>query len=210
MNSENDKRERKPCEMTLRENRSMKASTYLGWLLGLLLSIPLSYTNAQRGPALSEESQMASDHHPWWISVGGGPSLIGESFGLAAGMVYSYQFKNSLISGRIFGMTNVNPTVQKIDPSTTKYRIADYGILYGPIWHYGHSFLSLGAGVGLVRAAREYAAVPSTSTSISLPLEAQWFWQPTKFAGFGIYAYASLNFEKQLCGVLLCAQLGRW
>lgn len=181
-----------------------------GLLLWLGVLLHLFRLSVQAGQGAGEQSQVAEHHHPWWVTVGGGPSLIGGVFSMSAGMVYSYQFENSIISGRILGATNINPTVQTIEPAETKYRVADYGVLYGPIWHYGRSYVALGAGVGLVRAAQQSAILASTNTSISLPVEAQWFWQPTNFAGFGVYAYAGLNFKKNLYGLLLCAQLGVW
>lgn len=161
-------------------------------------------------PTANLKSQISKDHHPWWISVGCGPSLIGNTFSASAGMVYSYQFTNSVVSGRILGLTNINPTVLQIAPATEKYKMADYGVLYGPLWHYEHSFLSIGTGIGLVRATHENITGSTINTSISLPLEVQWFWQPTHFVGFGVYTYANFNFEKQLFGIMLCAQLGVW
>jgi hypothetical protein len=155
-------------------------------------------------------SQTAYPHHPWWVNLGAGPALVGNSFAMNAGMVYCYQFDRSIISARILGITNNNPTVQKIDPSSTIYKMAEYGILYGPIWQTDCSFVSAGAGIGLVRAAYENPINIATNTSISVPIEVQWFWRFTAYAGLGIYTYASLNFEKRFYGVMVCAHLGAW
>ena len=43
-----------------------------------------------------------------------------------------------------------------------------------------------------------------------MPIEGQWFWRFTSYAGLGVYTYASVNFEKQLYGMMVCAQLGSW
>jgi hypothetical protein len=187
----------------------MKKSITDGRLLGFLVSLLAFFLSVQTGRA-ADEPQGVQNHHPWWVTVGCGPSLIGGTFSLSAGMVYSYQLENSVISGRILGLTNINPTVQRIETSEAKCKMAEYGILYGRIWHYGRSYVSFGTGLGLVRASRHNGAEASMNTSISLPVEAQWFWQPTGFAGFGLYAYVSANFEKSLYGLLLCAQLGSW
>jgi hypothetical protein len=189
-----------------RDNGPMNVSGSGGRLILLLASISIFCLGARAAGG----KRVTGDHHPWWVTVGGGPSLIGGDFSMSAGMIYTYQFENSVISGRILGITNINPTVQKIAPVETNYKMADYGVLYGPIWHYGRSYVSLGAGLGLVRASRQSGAQAARNTSISLPVEAQWFWQPTGFAGFGMYAYASANFERPLYGLLLCAQLGAW
>jgi hypothetical protein len=110
----------------------------------------------------------------------------------------------------MLGVTNNNPTVQRIDQSYTIYKMAEYGILYGPIWQTDCGYISAGAGIGLVRAAYETPIDIATNTSISLPVEAQWFWRLTTYAGLGVYSYISLNFEKPLYGVMVCAQLGAW
>jgi hypothetical protein len=126
------------------------------------------------------------------------------------GMVYCYQFDRSFISARILGVTNNNPTVQKIDQSATIYKMAEYGILYGPILQTDYGFVSVGAGIGLVRAGYETPFDIATNTCMSLPIEVQWFWRVTAYAGLGMYTYASLNFEKPFYGVMVCAQLGAW
>jgi hypothetical protein len=155
-------------------------------------------------------AQAVHRHNPWWINIGAGPALIGTDLAMNAGIVYCYQFEKSLISARIIGMTNKNPTVQRMDRTTVNYKMTDYGILYGPIWQLEKSYVSLGAGVGLVRATYETSANSETNTSIGLPVEAQWFWRATNFAGIGIYISTTLNFERQLTSVMICVQLGVW
>jgi len=174
------------------------------WLFGLLFFIPIHRLESQ-GTA-----QISSKSRPWWVNLGAGAGLIGTQVALDAGMVYCYQFEPTIISARVIGLTNKNPTVQRIDYSSTQYKMTDYGILYGPMWQSACSYLSLGAGIGLVRAAYETPDRITTNSSVSMPIEAQWFLRPTNFAGIGVYAYASLNFEKHLAGILVCAQLGVW
>jgi hypothetical protein len=125
-------------------------------------------------------------------------------------MVYCYQFESSLISARMIGVTNKNPTIQEIDPTSVNYKFTDYGILLGHLWQSEQAYVAISAGIGLVRAASETPTLLSTNTSVSLPLEIQCFWRPTRFAGIGLYTYASLNFEKHLLGVFMCVQLGMW
>ncbi len=179
----------------------MKLSRCLKWMAGFLILVsPVSYL----------KSQIENQNHPWWVNLGAGPSLVGSTFSMNAGMVYCYQFEHSLISARIIGVTNKNPTVQEIDQTQVIYKFSDYGVLYGPLWQTEQAYISISAGIGLVRAAYETPASISTHTSVGLPLEAQWFWRPTRFAGIGLYTYANLNYEKYLFGALMCAQLGMW
>jgi len=177
--------------------RSVNKRFGIGWLFWLLLAEPSVYCQS-------------SNTHPWWVNMGAGPSMIGSTFTMNGGMVYCYQFERSIISARIIGLTNKNPTVQKIDPTTVNYKYSDYSVLYGPLWQSEQTYFSIGTGIGLVRAAYETTASISTKTSMSLPLEAQWFWRPTRFAGIGLYAFANLNFEKHLFGTQICVQLGMW
>jgi hypothetical protein len=175
----------------------MNKRLWIELLCGLLFAAPNVHSQS-------------SNSHPWWVDLGAGPSLVGSTFTMNGGMVYCYQFENSIISARMIGVTNKNPTVQKIDPTTVNYKFSDFSVLYGPLWQSEQSYVSIGAGIGLVRAAYETSVSISTNTSVGLPMEAQWFWRPTRFAGFGLYIYANMNFEKHLFGTLVCAQLGMW
>ena len=197
----------------------MNQLKHRGLLCGILLFLPGTYVKSQFAAATNAgyslctdnlASQTAKHNHPWWVNLGAGPALVGKTFAMNAGMVYCYQFDRSSISARILGVTNKNPTVQQIEPSSTIYKMAEYEILYGPMWRTNYGFVSIGAGVGLVRAAYETPINSTTNTSISMPIEGQWFWRFTSYAGLGVYTYASVNFEKQLYGMMVCAQLGAW
>jgi hypothetical protein len=171
-------------------------------IVNMVLSVSLFF--------ISNVYSQPSNFHPWWVNLGAGPSLIGSNFSMNAGIVYCYQFEKSIISARMLGITNKNPTVQKINPTPVEYKFSDYGVLYGPMWQSEQMYISMGAGIGLVRAAYETHTAISTNSSISVPMEVQWFWRPTQFAGIGLYTYASLNFQKHLFGALMCVQLGAW
>jgi hypothetical protein len=197
----------------------MDQLSYVVLLSGILLFEPIDQVKSQITPEKNARfslysdnltSQTACQNHPWWVNLGAGPAFVGTTFAMDAGMVYCYQFDRSIISARILGVTNLNPTVQKIDQSYTIYKMADYGILYGPIWQTDYGYVSAGIGIGLVRAAYETPFNVATNTSISVPIEAQWFWRFTSYAGLGVYTYVSLNFEKPLYGAIVCAQLGAW
>ena len=155
-------------------------------------------------------AQIAEHTHPWWVDLGAGPSFVQSSLSYSAGMVYCYQLEQSIISARIIGQTNNNPTIQRWDRSSTIYKMSDYGVLYSACGAIGVMNYSAGAGIGLVRAVYVVNSATTTKTSASVPLEAQWFWRPTRFVGIGVYVYGSLNFERTLSGLLLCAQLGAW
>jgi hypothetical protein len=197
----------------------MNQLIYVGLLNGILLFVPIHQVKSQISTVISAGYSCYSDNlkaqpfrqnHPWWVNLGAGPAFIGNNFAMNGGMVYCYQFDRSMISARMLGLTNNNPTVQQIDPSSTIYKMADYGILYGPIWQTDYGYVSVGAGIGLVRAAYETPIGMTTNTSISVPIEVQWFWRFTTYAGLGVYTYTSLNNEKPFYGVMVCAQLGAW
>jgi hypothetical protein len=150
--------------------------------------------------------------HPWWVNMGGGPGLVGSAGAMTAGFEYSEQFGSMILSGRLLGSTNKNPTILEYSPSNVVYKMAEYAVLYGPAYQYGNYLVSAGAGIGLVRAIYENDSEATTgkNSSISLPLEAQWCWRPAHFVGCGFYAYASLNFEKTFSGLWFFAQIGLW
>jgi hypothetical protein len=148
--------------------------------------------------------------HPWWVNLGGGGAMIGGDLTMTAGVNYSHQFESTILSARILGLTNENPTVQEWHKTSTSYKFADYGILYGPIWHFGNGFAAVTGGIGLVRAAYERPSGISTVTSFSVPLEAQLGYRISSTIGVGLYPYASINTEQSFWGILACAQLGVW
>jgi hypothetical protein len=150
--------------------------------------------------------------HPWWVNMGGGPGFVGSAGTMTAGFEYSEQLDGMILSGRLLGSTNKNPTILEYSPSGVVYKMAEYAVLYGPSYRYGSYLISGGAGIGLVRAIYENdnAVTTGKNSSISLPLEAQWCWRPTHFVGCGLYAYTSLNFEKTFSGLWFFAQLGLW
>jgi hypothetical protein len=153
----------------------------------------------------------SSDYrHPWWVNLGGGGAMIGSDFTMTAGAIYSYQFESTILSARILGLTNENPTIQEIHSATTNYKFADYGILYGPIWHFGDWYVVVTGGIGLVRAAYDRPSGISTVTSFSVPLEAQLGYRISSTIGVGLYPYANINTEQSFWGILACAQLGVW
>jgi hypothetical protein len=182
----------------------MRRIKYASLLCGLLLIFPAGKTRSQ---IINQE---VSGNHQWWVNLGAGPGSIASNFAMTAGMIYCYKFERSLISARMLGITNNNPTAQRIDRTPINYNMTDYGILYGPIWQSQIMYVSVGAGLGLVRAGYEAKGGTTTKTSISLPIEAQLFWRPTYFAGIGLYSFASINFEKPMYGMMLCCQLGVW
>ncbi len=155
-------------------------------------------------------AQDISVDHPWWVNIGAGPAAISGKFSMSAGMDYCYQFDRSYLSGRIIGVTNKNPTIQRIDRSETIYKMSDYGILYGYLWQSGRVYFSAGGGIGLIRMTYESQSGITSNSSVSLPLEAQFFWRPAYFAGIGAYVYTSFNLERQLAGLMVCVQLGSW
>jgi hypothetical protein len=164
----------------------------------LVLSLACASTNAQT----------TTGGRPWWITFSGGLATPGESLTMVAGAVYGKQFESSIVSARILGATNDNPTVRQLDPSAVTYRLTDYGILYGPAYVHAHGYVSAGVGLGLARTSREQGLTADGRSSISIPVEVQAFWQLSDFFGVGAYAFGSVNGARSFSGILLGIQLG--
>ena len=145
---------------------------------------------------------------PWWISFGGGPAVADGVLDMAAGVVYGSRFESSVLSARIIGATNDNPTVRRWSPTPWTYKLTDYGILYGPVWDIPGGIVSAGAGIGLVRTAVSNGSLVEKKSSMSLPLEAQVLWRISDFFGAGLYGYASINGARTFPGMFLTVQLG--
>ena len=149
-----------------------------------------------------------ADARSWWISFGGGAATTNAALQMSAGAVYGTRFASSVLSVRIIGATNENPTVVRWSPSAATYKLTDYGILYGPAWEALGATLSVGAGLGLVRATVLDGSSVDTKSSVSLPVEAQALWRLTNFCGAGVYGYTSANGARRFSGLLLTVQLG--
>ena len=101
--------------------------------------------------------------------------------------------------------------------------VVDIGLLYGRARTRpgGHASVSIGLalvigerrcdgflalcssedGVGLAREVERFVTV-------GLPVEAQLFWRPLSFGGFGLYGFANLNPEASFIGATVGFQLG--
>ena len=82
------------------------------------------------------------DHHPWWVNMGGGTGLVGSAGTMTAGFEYSEQFDSMILSGRLLGSTNKNPTILEYSPSDVVYKMAEYAVLYGQAYQYGNYLIS--------------------------------------------------------------------
>jgi hypothetical protein len=153
-------------------------------------------------------SAQGAGTRPWWITFGGGTATSDGLLQMSAGVVYGTKFESSVLSARILGATNQNPTVRKWEPTPTTYKLTDYGILYGPVWEFGDGMISAGAGVGLVRTTMIKGGAPDSRSSASIPLEVQALWRISNFFGAGVYGYTNFNGAHDFSGLLLTVQLG--
>lgn len=87
------------------------------------------------------------------------------------------------------------------DLSSSAY---DFGLLYGrPLVDTSGGFVSVGAGIGGARRAREGAAVV-----LGLPLEMQAAARLSSWLGLAFYGFANLNREQSFGGFTLGLQVG--
>jgi hypothetical protein len=99
----------------------------------------------------------------------------------------------------------------------------DVGLLYGRARPGRSSHASLSVGLALVFGERrcdgflfvcsseegvEFADEVEYVVTVGLPVEAQLFWRPTSFGGFGLYGFANLNREASFVGATVGLQLG--
>lgn len=86
---------------------------------------------------------------------------------------------------------------------------SDIGLLYGRASGPGHGLVALSAGVGLSYVTHDSGVTSHRSYQLTLPLEAQVAWRPTRFIGFMVLGFESLNKGRSFRGITVGVQLGR-
>lgn len=90
----------------------------------------------------------------------------------------------------------------------------EYSILYGRAFAAQGLLAALGGGIGLVegeisRGLFSQGKPGKIPAMIGLPIEAQVFWRPCRFAGIGLYGFLNINAEETFWGCNLTLQAGR-
>lgn len=81
----------------------------------------------------------------------------------------------------------------------------DFGLLYGrPLVDTQQTFVSVGAGVGLVQRMRDEGPA-----ALGLPLEVQATARLTSWFGIGVYGFGNVNRMRSFGGVALALQVGQ-
>ena len=158
-------------------------------------------------------AQGPAPRRPVWLTVG----LVGtadEMIGAGAGVTYALT-RRQLITVRALALEETEGCINCAPGSLDRTLAA--GVLYGVAAHSRAGLASLAAGIGGARVRRMVATGAETApfvrrterTVASIPVEAQLFWRPLRFVGYGVAAVADLNPERSLAGLLLGVQLGR-
>jgi hypothetical protein len=151
------------------------------------------------------------------IGLGGGASRIG----LAVGISHVYQDQDLILIVRYIG-------IQKIDLFRQGVTYNDISLLWSML-HYSNDYIftSISAGLGIFYGERNGKYLGSTKNNsgsffkpneenekipfmnIGIPLEAQLSITPFSSIGISVNAFANLNTEKTVSGLLLCIQIGK-
>ncbi len=166
---------------------------------------------------LYAQSKNTSSDIRGWVNAGLGP---GSGGGLAAAGSFNLQYKQLLLSARISGnTTNFGDALASamflgLIPVETE-EFTDYGLLLGLATRDKWIHASIATGVAMMSYRREVSGLlkqeikKDVSAKISLPVEAQLFFKPISFLGFGANIFGNINSEKSFGGVTFNLQLGK-
>jgi hypothetical protein len=151
----------------------------------------------------------------WWLNGGWGR---GSGGGLAAIGSFNLQYKQFLFSARIASNTTdyafLIPIVALFPTETETF--TDYGLLLGLATRKKWFDASIATGVALMSYRREVFGwlrheikKEVNDAQISLPVEAQAFFKPASFLGFGATLFGNINSEKSFGGLTFNLQLGK-
>jgi hypothetical protein len=136
-----------------------------------------------------------------WLNAG----LGWGPYPMSAGLSFSHQWGHYIMSIRgVYSEELVFTIPWWGQTETITNYIYDVGLLVGYSTKTPQSlgYFSIAAGVS-------YVAGDPHGSAIGLPIEAQLFYTPFSFLGFGVTGFADINGEKRFAGVLICVQVGK-
>ena len=163
----------------------------------VMLAAPLGQLQAQR--------QAASKN---WITVGLGQATWGGLTEMGAQLSASHQAGRLVVSGRALTGFDLLGSVLQIPGMIID--VEDYGLMVGVGKRPGLVRYSVGAGLGAATITRKASSgSDSHIKTVSVPLEGQFFVQPIRFLGVGVYGYGDINNQKSFWGWSISVAIGR-
>jgi hypothetical protein len=145
--------------------------------------------------APAQDLQPQSEGNPVWVNLGlglGSRIYFDTSFSFAGVVNGTYQTGNQIICVR--GAANV---------ALMDAAVSDMGILYGRVIKNSSHYLSLAAGIAVVR----YEDDGKKLERFGIPFELQFFFR--RRSHLGLYGFANINSRKTFFGLCLCLRIGR-
>jgi hypothetical protein len=148
----------------------------------------------------------------YWMDAGVGA----DNNGLSGQISANYINKNNIFKLRYIGSREF---ILFTSPSET---VNDIGILFGKALIKKYVQFTASGGIGIVTGLRrgkvsymEGGLLGTTYyekeriTGVGVPIELECLFRPLKFVGFGLGAYANLNRDRTLYGLLFKIQIGK-
>ena len=166
-------------------------------VVAVLVAAPLGHLQAQR--------QAASKN---WITLGAGQAAWGGFTEFGAQLTASHQRNGRVLTARIIGGGDILGAVFASTGQVVS--VQDVGVLAGIGNNPGLLRYSLGAGIGIASIWRRGTGSTDTKAShLGVPLEGQFFIQPIRFLGVGVYGYGDLNKDRAFWGWSISVAVGR-
>jgi len=171
-------------------------------LLAALVVVPLGQIQAQRPAPIYKN----------WVTFGMGRATWGGLTELGGQFTFSHQAGRVVMTGRALIGFDLLGGVLASDGAVID--VQDFGLMLGVGNRPGLFRYSIGTGVALAVITHQgpmtvdHADDPQTS-AVGLPLEAQFFVQPLRFLGVGVYGHGDLNKERSFWGWSISVALGR-
>jgi len=145
-----------------------------------------------------------------WGSVGVGEAFIeaGGDFGVF--MEGTYQKGPSILALRFANASAITTAiVTAISGEPGETAVHDLALLYGRASPPGEWHGSLAAGLGVAWADRDSAGTRHTDSDLTIPVEVQALWSPSRYFGLVLCAFASFNDLANFGGVTIGVAVGR-
>jgi hypothetical protein len=145
-----------------------------------------------------------------WGSAGVGEAFIeaGGDFGVF--LEGTYQVGPTMLALRLASASAITTAiVTAISGEPGETAVRDLALLYGRATPPGEWHGSVAVGLGVAWADRDSAGTKYTESDLTIPVEVQAMWAPSRYVGLVLCAFASFNDLANFGGVTVGLALGR-
>jgi hypothetical protein len=171
------------------------------------MSLPAVAMGAVLGAALAAAAAAQGvPRTTWWGSLGVGMGFVSTPADLAGHLGVTVQRGRYLLAVRSSTVISFLGAIFNGFGDSTATDVSDVGVLYGRATAPGTIYAAAAAGLGVATVA---GGAGGTRRYLTVPLEGQLAWRPTRLVGVVLVGFASLNAGNSFGGLTLGLELGR-